>query len=107
MVISWFVVIILAYILACYLGVRFYFYMVFLVQNSFAGPVIKIIYSYLLFALFVLLEVPFAIFFPLWVFDKLGVAEPAQTITVSLIIFGCVVLAVSIGSFKGWGSSSS
>ncbi len=82
--------------LACYLGVRLYFFLGIWVGNHITGSAYKIIYRYLLFGIFVVLEIPFAIFFPAWAFNKFKIVEYTPTTTMSFILFGCLVLSISV-----------
>ena len=94
-----FIVLIFLYILICIGAVRLYFNLQSLNQKSRRNSLYKNINSYLLFACFVCLEIPFAIFFPAWLSEKLQVVERTSDTTMYFLLFGCLVLAVA--TWKG------
>lgn len=90
------VALIILYILICIGAFRLYFYLQYLNQQKRSDSLMKNINSYLLFACFICLEIPFAIFFPAWLSEKLHVFERTPNTTMYFLIFGCVVLATAI-----------
>ena len=83
------------YIALCMLGFKLYF---FLQQKNLhtRDKFKKGIASYALFILFICIEIPFAIFFPVWLNTRLNVLEKSSESTMYLLIFGVVVLSLSI-----------
>ena len=90
-----FVSLILIYTIVCIFGVRLYFYCHSTIKEVRKG-VSSILLSYLLFFIFVLIEIPFAIFFPAWLSAKLTIFEHSPNSTMFLLLFGVTVLALSI-----------
>lgn len=62
----------------------------------------KNVIDYALFAGFICLQIPFSIFFPAWLSEKLEVVERTSDNTMYFLLFGCVVLAISM--WIGWKS---
>ncbi|WP_419148870.1 hypothetical protein [Pseudoalteromonas 'SMAR'] len=88
-----FTAIIILYISTCISLFKLYFFLQ--KKNQQSSSAISVIASYLLFACFIIIAVPFAIFFPAWINVKLGAISGPESSTM-LILFGCVVLAMSI-----------
>jgi len=93
---TFFVALIFLYILISIGAFRLYFHLQSLNQKRKSDFLIKTINSYLLFACFICLEIPFAIFFPAWLSEKLQVVARTSDTTMFSLIFGCIVLAISI-----------
>ena len=99
-----FTVLIIIYIFVSYLAIHFYFHL----QSrliSIKNVPIKTLYIYVLFFLFILVEIPFVFFFPAWLSEKLEVFERTPETTMFLVLFGAIVLAGSI--WKGRSSRPS
>jgi len=96
MIILGFIVAILVYVIACIIGVRAYFSLMSKSKIKLKNSLTQIISSYILFGVFVITVIPFAIFFPAWLSEKLMIIERTSTSTIILILFGCFVLALSI-----------
>ena len=91
-----FIIIILTYVFLCVKGVDSYFYLQSKNMSQTHNKLKKNIVTYLLFVLFVLLEIPFAIFFPVWLSEKLMVVEGNSEMRIIFLLFGCLVLGFSI-----------
>lgn len=90
-----FITLIIIYMLVSYFGVRIYFCF----QNGLKdkkNSLSKLVFTYLIFFLFILVEIPFVIFFPAWISEKLDVFERTSETTMFLILFGVVVLIGAI-----------
>lgn len=86
---------IITYIFVCIFGVKYYFYLQ--KQNlRTTSKFKKNIVSYALFALFVCIEIQFAIFFPTWLNSKLMTFEKSSDSTMYLLLFGCLILGLSV-----------
>lgn len=95
-----FLILILAYITLCIAGFRGYFYLQEINQSYKANKVLKVFYSYVLFAVFICIEIPFALFFPAWLSAELMIWDEVAESTVYFLIFGCLVLGISIWKGK-------
>tara|TARA_B110000211_G_scaffold169736_1_gene191525 strand:- start:785 stop:1102 length:318 start_codon:yes stop_codon:yes gene_type:complete len=91
-----FISLLVIYLLVSIGLVRLYFYLQGLNQKKRDGTFVKLMNSYLLFAFFVLISLPFTIFFPAWLSEKLEVVERTPDTTMYFILFGCFVLAIAI-----------
>jgi len=98
-----FVVVILIYIYICYLGVRFYFFTIFSVNQFFQNVVARNLVAYVLFVIFISIEIPLAVFFPLWSGEKIVAINHNSTAAGILVVFGCCVLVFSC--WLGWRKS--
>ena len=78
------------------MGVRLYIRLKVFVTNFAKRKTLRVLLEYGVFVLFILIEIPFSIFFPAWISEKLAVIERTPNTTASLIVFGCVVLAFSV-----------
>ena len=85
-----FISLLVIYLLVSIGLVRLYFYLQGLNQKKRDGTFVKLMNSYLLFAFFVLISLPFTIFFPAWL------SERTPDTTMYFILFGCFVLAIAI-----------
>lgn len=85
----------IVYIALCILGFKLYFFLQQKNLNT-RGKLKKGIASYALFMLFICIEIPFAIFFPAWLNARLNVLDKNSESTMYLILFGVVVLSLSI-----------
>ncbi|HCD12483.1 MAG: hypothetical protein JG763_911 [Shewanella sp.] len=83
------------YIALCMLGFKLYFFLQQKNLNT-RDKLKKGIVSYVLFILFICIEIPFTIFFPVWLNTKLNVIKENSESTMYLLIFGVVVLGLSI-----------
>lgn len=95
-----FIIAILVYVILCLIGVRVYFFLMSKNKIKLKNSVTQIICSYILFGTFVITVIPFAVFFPAWISEKLMVIERTSASTITLILFGCFVLALSLWKGK-------
>ena len=91
-----FLFLILIYIILCVSGVKVYFHLQNRNKTKVQSTFKEHSFSYLLFVLFIFLEIPFAIFFPAWLSEKLAVVERTSESTMYFLLLGCLVLAFSI-----------
>ncbi len=89
-----FLILMLVYIALCIGGFKGYFYLQNINDRQKSNRFLKVCYSYVLFAIFICLEIPFALFFPAWLSEKL--IEGASESTIYFLLFGCFVLGMSI-----------
>jgi len=90
-----FVLLNLMYIFGCYLCARTYFYFMDFLRQSPKNVFIRNLMIYGLFIVFVIIEIPFAIFFPAWISEKMAIFERTSFTTGGLILFGFFVLVIS------------
>lgn len=95
-------VIVAFYIMACIWGFKWYFYVQNLVKVSKFRVFLKNICNFMLFIIFICIEVPFAIFFPAWVNAKLMIIDENAGTTSSMLLFGCFVLIISVWKGKAY-----
>lgn len=86
------------YVFLCISGFKLYFHLQIKNTNQTQNKLKKVIITYGLFACFILLEIPFAIFFPTWLSEKLDIVELTSETRIYFLLFGCLVLAFSIWS---------
>ena len=91
-----FILLIVGYILISIGACRVYFYLQCQNNQRRAGSFMKLISSYLLFAGFICLIIPFTIFFPSWLSEKLEFIDRTQNSTMYFILFGCVILIIAL-----------
>lgn len=84
------------YAVTCVIGFKLYFYLQGRNMAQSYNRLNKGIVTYLLFLVFILLEIPFTIFFPFWLNSKLIVFETSKTSLMYLLLFGCFILAVAL-----------
>lgn len=94
-----FLFLLIGYVILCIVGVRGYFYLQKRNIEKVGSGFRQIIYSYLLFAIFICLEIPFAIFFPMWLNEKLTVVDRTSQTTMCFLLLGCLTLALA--TWKG------
>src|SRR6187402_996574 len=89
-----FVAAIIAHIVLCYMCTKLYFSLVANTYQRAWGDVRKNCVAAILFLVFVIVEIPLAIFFPAWANAKLEVigSDHGRAFTSAFIIFGCFVL---------------
>ncbi|MDN7134968.1 hypothetical protein J6J28_04405 [Pseudidiomarina sp. 1ASP75-5] len=90
-----YLILIAGYMLVCIAAVRAYFYC----QNklkSYKDSLPLTLLSYMFFFVFILIEIPFAIFFPAWLSERFSVIERTSNNTMLLLLFGVFTLAFSI-----------
>lgn len=89
-----FFVAIITYMAICYLGARLYFSFVVNTHQKTWSKLTKGSVLAILFLGFIIIEIPFSIFFPAWVSAKLGIMvdEQGREFTSAFIGFGCFVL---------------
>jgi len=91
-----FIFLIPVYVFFCISGFKIYFYLQNKNMKQTQNKLKRGIATYGLFACFILLEIPFAIFFPTWLSEKLNIVERTSETTMYFLLFGCLVLAFSI-----------
>lgn len=91
----YFVVLGIIYIALCIFGFKLYFFLQRKNLNT-RGEFKKVVVSYVLFILFVCIEIPFAIFFPAWLNAKLNVLSKSSESIMYLLLFGVIVLGFSL-----------
>jgi hypothetical protein len=91
-----FSILIFIYIGICIGGFKLYFYLQGKNMDHANNRLRKWIVTYFLFAFFILLEIPFAIFFPFWLNNKLMVVEQSTNSSMYLLLSGCLVLAIAL-----------
>ena len=91
-----FSILIFIYISICIGGFKLYFYLQEKNMNHANGRLRKWIFTYCLSACFILLEIPFAIFFPFWLNNKLMIIEKSTNSSMYLLLSGCLVLAIAL-----------
>lgn len=90
------------YIAICIWGFKWYFHFQSLVRASKSSGFMRGVYSFILFIIFICIEIPFAIFFPAWVNSRLMIFEENTGTTAFMLLFGCLILAISLWKGKAY-----
>lgn len=91
-----FIIGIFVYCYVCYFFARIYFSYKTLGKIKSRNKLLRLIGEYAFFFVFIFIEIPFAFFFPVWVNDKLIVIKSDSFTTMLFIIFGAIVLVISL-----------
>jgi len=91
------------YIVACYLGIRGYFAGAGYLHQRLHNKAIRSVLLYPWFLAFVVVEVPFGIFFPAWLSEKWSVFPRTPGTTTGLLLFGSCCLALA--AWRSWRSA--
>ncbi len=91
-----FILVLFVYAYLCYLVVFAYFNLMARIKMSITNKIIRTFYQYALFLVFLVVDIPFSIFFPAWVSEKFLVIEHSSTSTLNLILLGCCVLVLTL-----------
>jgi hypothetical protein len=97
-----FALLLLAYALACYGGIRGYCSVAVKIYKQTQQPPVQRLLTNVWFLAFVVIEIPFAIFFPAWLAEKLSIFAPGSFSTGGLILLGAATLAAA--TWKGFRS---
>lgn len=97
-----FAVLTLAFVYVCYMGVRGYCFVSIKVHRRISQEAIRTVVLYVWFLIFAVVQVPVAIFFPLWLSQAWNVFEAGPTSRSVLILLGCATLAAA--AWLGWKS---
>src|SRR4029453_13903525 len=97
-----FAVSMLAFFYVCYIGVRAYFFVAIRVRRRIPHEATRTGLLYAWFLIFALVEVPIAIFFPLWLSHAWNLFEAGPAWRSVLILLGCAMLAAA--AWLGWKS---
>jgi hypothetical protein len=84
------------YVFLCMFGFKLYFHLRSRTISKNYSKFKKDILSYLLSTCFIVLEIPFAIFFPAWLGEELMIVERTSESSMYFLLFGCLVLAIAL-----------
>lgn len=96
MIVASFVVVMFVFAYVCYLGFRGYFFVAVKMRQHVSQQAMRTVLLSVWFLAFVVVEMPFAVFFPWWLGERWNVFEAGQTPRAILILFGCATLATAI-----------
>ncbi|MDY6948609.1 MAG: hypothetical protein SXG53_23140, partial [Pseudomonadota bacterium] len=96
MIVASFVMVMLVFAYVCYLGFRGYFFVAVTVRRHVSHDAVRTGLLFVWFLAFVAIEMPVAVFFPLWLGERWNVFDDGQMSRAALILFGCASLAIAV-----------
>ncbi len=90
-----FIFLIIVYICVCYFAVRVIWWSRSRITATVVSGVKRVVIEWSVSLIFLILFIPFGVFFPAWLSESMEVVERTRNITAGLILFGSAVLAAS------------